>query len=174
MRSPKRESQQEYLGGPCGEGRHRCLHLHRALGNRGSQRRGRPRETKARPSEGEQEEDRFRGGCCSFVAPPSWTATGQQEQEGPRCLRGHRLHFHEAPSGGFTSSGAITALAGETGAPAAGLHLGRGMVHLHHPCACRCPGPPPPSIPVYELDGRLGDGLCQAAGMQRRPAHVPR
>jgi hypothetical protein len=158
-RSPEREPQQEHLGGPRGEGRRRCLHLCRAPGDRGSQRRGRPRETEARPSEGEREEDRFRGGCCSFITSPSWTTAGQQEQEGPRCLWGRRLHFREAPSNGYTSSGAITALAGETGAPTAGLHLGRGMVHLHHPRTCRCPGSPPPSDPVHELDGRPGDGL---------------
>jgi hypothetical protein len=34
------------------------------------------RETKARPSEGEWEEDRFCCRCCSFVVLPSWAAAG--------------------------------------------------------------------------------------------------
>jgi hypothetical protein len=149
----RRELQQEDFGGACGDGRRRSFHFCRAPGNWGSCRCGRPGETGARPSEGEWEENRSRSGCCSFVVPPSRTATGQQEQEGPRCPRGHCLHFREAPSGGFTSSGSIMALARETGTPTTGLHLGRGMVYLHHPCACRGPGPPPPSVPVHSVVG---------------------
>jgi hypothetical protein len=76
MWSPEREPQQEHLGGPHGEGRRHCLHLHCTLGGQSFRRHGHPGETEARPSKGEREEDRFHGGYCSFIVSPSWAAAG--------------------------------------------------------------------------------------------------
>jgi hypothetical protein len=128
---------------------------------------------KARPSDGEREEDRFCGGCCSFIISPPWVAAGQQKQEGPCYLQGRR-HSRKAPRGDSSSARPVVPLARGTGAPATGVYLGPGVVHLYHPYACRVSGPPPPSVPVHGLDGRPGDGLRQAAGMQRWPALIPR
>jgi hypothetical protein len=144
-----------------------------ALGNRGSRRCGHLSEAGAQSPKGEQEEICPRGSRCSFIISPSWAAAGQQKQEGP-CYLQSRCHSHEALRDNLSSAGPIMALARETGAPAAGLYLGRGVVHLHHPYACRVSGPAPPSVPIHGLDGRPGDGLCQAMGMQRRLALVSR
>jgi hypothetical protein len=164
--SPEREPQQEDLGGSRGNDRHRSFFFRRTPGDRGSWRCEHPGETGARPSEGEREEKGFYSGCCSFIVPPPRTATRQQEQEGLRCPRGHCLHICEASRSNFAFGGSIVALVGETSTPNASLHLSRGMVHLHRPCACWGPGPPPPSVLVYGLDGGPGDGLRQPAGMQ--------
>jgi hypothetical protein len=48
---------------------------------------------------------------------------GSKNKKAPAALGGHRLHFCEAPSGSFASSGSITALVGETGTSITGPHL---------------------------------------------------